>query len=63
VHVINRLSGRWAKIPVALAIAVCLAATAAAQRGRRFGGGGFYLRPPANPPYDGAFQFCGISFT
>ena len=49
------------KIVVALAVAVCLAATAAAQR-RRFDGGGFYFRPPANPSYDGAFQFCRIMF-
>jgi len=47
---------------VALAIALCLAATAAAQR-RRFGGGGrfqTFIEPSA--PYDGGFRFCRINF-
>src|SRR5262245_13205206 len=36
-------------------IALLLAATSLAQR--RFGGG-FRMRLPPNPPYDGAFQYC-----
>jgi hypothetical protein len=51
---LNRLttaSGRR-KIVAAVTIALCVAATVAAQRGRL----GFGI--PANPPYDGAFQYC-----
>jgi Domain of unknown function (DUF4159) len=39
-----------------LVVGVCLAASAAAQRG------GFGPRLPSNPPYDGAFRFCRIMF-
>jgi hypothetical protein len=40
------------KILFVLILSLCLAASAAAQRGR------FGFRLPPNPPYDGAFQFC-----
>src|SRR4026207_1447089 len=47
----------------ALAIAVSLAASVAAQRGRRgFGGGRFQTRIGPNAPYDGTFRFCRIMF-
>src|SRR5438034_8336504 len=52
---------RRLNLVVALAIAVSLAATAAAQRGRQFGGGRFQRLDP-NAPYDGAFRFCRIMF-
>jgi hypothetical protein len=38
-----------------------VAATAAAQRGRRGFGGGRFM-PESNAPYDGAFRFCRIMF-
>src|SRR5437867_3187108 len=44
-----------------LVVAIGLAASAAAQRGRVRGGGG-YMRLPQNPSYDGAFMFCRIMF-
>lgn len=43
---------RHRKILFGLILSLCLAASAAAQRGR------FGFRLPPNPPYDGAFQFC-----
>ena len=49
-------------IAALLIVAVGLAASAAAQRNRRGGFGGFNQRMPQNPPYDGAFQFCRIAF-
>jgi hypothetical protein len=47
---------------VALTIVVCLAATAAAQRGRGGFGGGRFMRLEPNARYDGAFRFCRIMF-
>ena len=41
---------------VLLVAGLCVAATAAAQRGR------FGFRLPTNPPYDGGFMFCRIMF-
>ncbi len=41
---------------VLLVAGLCVAATAAAQRGR------FGFRLPPNPPYDGGFMFCRIMF-
>ena len=56
---------RWT-IAAALIVAIGLAATAAAQRGRFRGGGGgggrFQQRFEPNAPYDGAFRFCRIMF-
>ena len=53
---------RRRRIYVAAAIALCVAATAAAQRGGRGFGGGRFTRREANAPYDGAFRFCRIMF-
>jgi hypothetical protein len=53
---------RRKKIFTALAIALSLGATAAAQRGGRGFGRGRSLRPEPNAPYDGAFRFCRIMF-
>ena len=50
------------KLFVAVAIALCVAATAAAQRGGRGFGGGRFARREPNAPYDGAFRFCRIMF-
>jgi hypothetical protein len=47
---------RHRKILVGLILSLGLAASVAAQRGR------FAYRPPPNPTYDGAFQFCRIMF-
>ena len=51
-------------IAAALVVAIGLAATAAAQRGRFRGGAGgrFQQRFEPNAPYDGAFRFCRIMF-
>ena len=56
---LRRLTPRARMITIALVV-VGLAGSAAAQRGRR--GGGFNVRLPENPPYDGAFRFCRIMF-
>jgi hypothetical protein len=56
-----RAIGRRINLLVVLAIVVSLAATAAAQRGRGFGGGRVTRLDP-NAPYDGAFRFCRIMF-
>jgi hypothetical protein len=50
----TRLAHRRRIVLVAL-VAVGIAATALAQRGRF---GGRFFRVPPNPPYDGAFRFC-----
>jgi hypothetical protein len=47
---------------IALTIILCLAATAAAQRGRRGFGGSRFVQFDPNAPYDGAFRFCRIMF-
>jgi len=57
-----RAAFRRTKICVALAIALCLAATAAAQRGPRGFGGGRFTGLESNASYDGAFRFCRIMF-
>src|SRR5262245_10699579 len=44
---------------VLVAITLAVAALSAQRRGGRFG---FVPPPSANPPYDGAFQFCRIAF-
>jgi hypothetical protein len=49
-------------IVVAVAVSLCVAATAAAQRGGRGFGGGRFARREPNAPYDGAFRFCRIMF-
>ena len=43
-------------------MALCFAASAAAQRGRRGFGGGPLGRPGPDAQYDGAFRFCRIMF-
>jgi hypothetical protein len=53
---------RHQTISLVVAIALCLAATAAAQRGGRGFGGGRFMRLDPNSPYDGAFRFCRIMF-
>src|SRR5213593_4302549 len=52
---------RNATIVAVLLMAIGLAASATAQRGR-FRGGGPQMQLPPNPPYDGAFRFCRIVF-
>ena len=47
---------RHGKTLVLLVAGLCVAATAAAQRGR------FGYRLPPNPSYDGGFMFCRIMF-
>ena len=56
------MARRRRSILVAISIAACLAATAAAQGGRGGFGGGRFARLEPNPPYDGAFRFCRIMF-
>jgi hypothetical protein len=61
VSALRRLTPRARAIAIlALLVASGLAGSAAAQRGRR--GGGFNVRLPPNPAYDGAFRFCRIIF-
>jgi Domain of unknown function (DUF4159) len=48
------------RMGAAIAFAVCLAGTAAAQRFR--GGGNRFMPTVVNPPYGGTFMFCRIMF-